>query len=312
MPEADAVVSAASGAPAGAPPAPLDDVMLAMDVVDTLRHREALIAQELAEPERDEQLLERLRQIYASQGIEVTDQVLKEGIAALKEDRFVYEAPPRSGATRWAHAYVDRGKWGKGLMGVVIAAAVVYGAYFALVVAPHRQLVNDLATVHAEVLAVSQVPVVDGTANTLYEQARTALSRGDRVEARTAYSTLTDLRDQLESTYTLRISPGPDTGFWRIPDLNQDARNYYIVVDAIDANGRNVTVPVVNEETGETVRASQWGLRVDEATFESVRLDKTDDGIIQNSLFGEKRAGFLEPDYAFATTGAAVTDWSEW
>lgn len=286
--------------------------MLAMDVVDTLRHREALIERELAGPERDEQLMERLRQIYASQGIEVTDQILKEGIAALKEDRFVYEAPPRSAATRWAHAYINRGAWGKALLALLVVAALAYGAYWALVVAPYRQLTNDLATVHAQVLAVSQVPSADSTANTLYEQARTAAERGDRAEARTSFESLEDLRDQLERSYTLRISPGPDTGFWRVPDVNLGARNYYIVVDAIDANGRNVSVPVLNEETGATERVSQWGLRVDEATFESVRQDKLDDGIIQNSHFGEKRAGFLEPEYAFPTTGAAVTDWSEW
>ncbi len=286
--------------------------MLAMDVVDTLRHREALIQRELGAPERDEQLLERLRQIYASQGIEVTDDILKEGIEALKEDRFVYVPPPRSWATRWAHFYVDRGKWGKALLALLVVAALAYGAYFALVVAPYRQFTAELQTVHEEVLTVSQVPEASTLADTLYNQASTAVERGDRAEARTAFDSLTALRDRLESSYTLRISPGPDTGFWRVPDVNLGARNYYIVVDAIDANGRNVTVPVVNEETGATERVSQWGIRVDEETFESVRQDKLDDGIIQNSFFGEKLPGYLEPDYAFDTTGAAVTDWSEW
>src|SRR5688572_16558927 len=192
MPEA----STMPGALAGAAPAPLDDVMLAMDVVDTLRHREALVEKELAGPARDEQLLERLRQIYASQGIEVTDRILKEGIAALKEDRFVYQPPPRSSATRWAHAYVDRGKWGKALLALAVVAALAYGAYWSLVVAPYRQLTNDLTTVHAEVLAVSQVPEASTAANTLYEQARTAAERGDRAEARTSYQSLTELRDQ--------------------------------------------------------------------------------------------------------------------
>lgn len=190
--------------------------------------------------------------------------------------------------------------------------ALAYGAYWALVVQPQRQLSANLQTVHAAVLALSQVPEADQQANTLFQEARTAVARGNNAEARTAYQSLTDLRDQLERSYTLRISPGPDTGFWRVPDVNLGARNYYIVVDAIDANGRRVTVPVRNEETGRTERVSQWGLRVDEATFERVRDDKLDDGIIQDNLFGEKRPGFLEPDYAFPTTGAAVTDWSEW
>lgn len=307
MPDAGALPN-----PNAVTPAALDDVMLAMDVVDTLRHREALVEQELAGPARDQQLLQRLRQIYASQGIQVTDDVLKEGIAALKEDRFVYQPPPRSSATRWAHAYVDRGKWAKGLLAVLVVAALAYGAYWSLVVAPQRQLASDLATVHAQIMAVSQVPQASASADTLYQQARTAAERGDRSEARTSFQSLESLRDQLERSYALRISSGPDTGFWRVPDVNLGARNYYIVVDAIDANGRNVSVPVVNEETGVTQRVTQWGIRVDEATFESVRQDKLDDGIIQNSFFGEKHAGYLEPEYAFPTTGAAVTDWSEW
>ncbi|HXK56547.1 MAG TPA: DUF6384 family protein, partial [Gammaproteobacteria bacterium] len=50
----------------------LSDVMLAMDVVDTLRHRRLLVERELQSDQRDEKLIDRLRDIYRSQGIEVT------------------------------------------------------------------------------------------------------------------------------------------------------------------------------------------------------------------------------------------------
>ena len=73
--------------------APLDDVMLAMDVVDTLRHNQDLVARELAGEARETQLIERLRTIYHQQGIEVTDAILKQGVAALEESRFVYTPP---------------------------------------------------------------------------------------------------------------------------------------------------------------------------------------------------------------------------
>ena len=69
---------------------PLDDVMLAMDVVDTLRHRSQMVERELSQDGRDDALKERLRKIYASQGIDVPDHVIAEGVRALKEDRFVY------------------------------------------------------------------------------------------------------------------------------------------------------------------------------------------------------------------------------
>jgi hypothetical protein len=178
-------------------------------------------------------------------------------------------------------------------------------------VQPRRTLANDLQTAHAQVLALSHSPEADRQADTLYEQAKTAAARGQQRQARDSYQALTALREQLESSYTLRIAAEPDSGFWRVPDVNLGARNYYIVVEAIGPTGARLTLPVLNEETGQIERVSQWGLRVDEATFNQVRDDKLDDGIIQNSLFGQKQAGYLQPDYFFPTTGAAVTDWSE-
>ena len=56
---------------------PLDELMLAMDVVDTLRHRELVLQRELQADDRDQRLLERLRDIYESQGIAVTDDELR-------------------------------------------------------------------------------------------------------------------------------------------------------------------------------------------------------------------------------------------
>lgn len=286
--------------------------MLAMDVVDTLRHREATVERELASGQRDEQLKQRLRQIYASQGISVTDQILQEGIDALQQGRFVYQPPAGGAATRWAHFYVRRGRWGKGLLGLLAVALILFGVYWFAAVQPRRALVKNIETVHAQVLAISRSPAADSLAKTLYEQASTAAARGQQRQARDSYQTLTALREQLESSYTLRVAAEPDSGFWRVPDVNLGARNYYIVVEAFGPTGARLTLPILNEETGQTQRVSQWGLRVDEATFNQVRDDKLDDGIIQNSLFGQKQAGYLQPDYYFPTTGAAVTDWSEW
>src|SRR5882672_6239032 len=76
--------------------APLDELMLAMDVVDTLRHQELVLERELEADDRDQRLLDRLREIYTSQGIEVTDEVLAQGVRALREERFVYAGPEPS------------------------------------------------------------------------------------------------------------------------------------------------------------------------------------------------------------------------
>ena len=104
---------------------PLDDIMLAMDVVDTLRRRERLVVRELDESGREEDLKKRLRDIYAQQGIDVPDHVIEQGVAALKEDRFTYK-PPQAGIVRkLAHMYVRRGRWGKWVGGGLAAGVEV-------------------------------------------------------------------------------------------------------------------------------------------------------------------------------------------
>jgi Family of unknown function (DUF6384) len=82
-----------------AKPQTLDELMLAMDVVDTLRHQDNLVERELDETRRDADLIERLRAIYKSQGIEVSDEVIRQGVTAIKEDRFAY-TPPKPGLDR--------------------------------------------------------------------------------------------------------------------------------------------------------------------------------------------------------------------
>ena len=94
---------AAAEKPAAAP-ATLDDLMLAMDVVDTLRHRERLVERELNEEVREEQLIDRLRTLYKSQGIDVPDSVIAEGVKALKENRFVYTPPEAELSTQPCNA----------------------------------------------------------------------------------------------------------------------------------------------------------------------------------------------------------------
>ena len=56
-------------------------------------------------------------------------------------------------------------------------------------------------------------------------------------------------------------------------------------------------------------RESVWGLRVDEATFEAVRRDKQDDGIIENDRAGYKSRGHLQPRYDLPSSGGAITKW---
>src|SRR5215475_6009184 len=113
MPAPATVAPPPAAAATPAAPVKLDDLMLAMDVVDTLRHRGLLVERELAEDVREEQLIERLRALYKSQGIEVPDSVIAQGVKALKESRFVYTPSPPSFGRRLATIWVKRTTYGK-------------------------------------------------------------------------------------------------------------------------------------------------------------------------------------------------------
>lgn len=132
-------------------PAPLDEVMLAMDVVDTLRHGEALVERELGADDRDQALIERLKAVYAGQGIDVTDGVLAQGVAALREDRFTYRPPEPGIGLTLAGLYVDRGLWGRRLLAGTAAVLAAWLGYQALWVWPAaREAAREGAALNAE------------------------------------------------------------------------------------------------------------------------------------------------------------------
>jgi hypothetical protein len=94
-----------------------------------------------------------------------------------------------------------------------------------------------------------------------------------------------------------------------VPDINPDATNYYLIVQAISPDGKVLTMPITNEETGKTENVDIWGVRVPESTYRTVEADKRDDGIIERTTLGLKEYGFLDPDYVLPVQGGAVTKW---
>lgn len=291
----------------------LDDVMMAMDVVDTLRHRSRLAERELDADDRDEELKRKLRKIYAAQGIEVPDHVLEEGVKALRDGRFSYQPPTAGLQVRLARIYVNRGRWGKWVLGASAALIIGVLSYYFLVIAPSSRLPDQLQVTHQEARQAAKIDEARGRAQAdeLYAAAKTALEAGDKDKAGNLLASMQALKSRLQATYRLQIvvKPGVRTGVWRIPDANTQARNYYIVVEAIGPDGNLVEVPIQSEETGKTEFVSTWGLRVDEEVFNQIARDKQDDGIVQDREFGAKQSGYLEPDYRFSTTGAAITGW---
>ncbi|MCB1501393.1 MAG: hypothetical protein KDK07_16675 [Bauldia sp.] len=305
-----------------APPAKLDDLMLAMDVVDTLRHEEALVEKELGQDQRDEALKARLRQIYESQGLTVTDRILDEGIRALKESRFAYTPPQPSFATFMARLWIRRKTLGPVLL-ILVGLVVAFvgwqiwraGEAARLAEKIRIEITETLPKALAAAADAARTAATDPDAiariDTLVAAGTAAQKAGDADAMRQAISDLDALRAALVQTYQLRIvsRPGEDTGVFRIPDVNEGAKNYYIIVEPVTASGEVLSLPVVNEEDGKTHTVSKWGLRVPEATYNAIRDDKSDDGIVQDNVLGEKPSGTLKVSYRMPVETGAITEW---
>jgi len=297
--------------------------MLAMDVVDTLRHADKLVERELSSDERDRQLKERLRQIYAAQGLDLPDRALDEGVAALREKRFVYRPPRPSLDRTLAVLWVRRRRWGGRLLIGLALLLLVLAAYEFGVRRPEQQRVARVERELSEGLpgamqrelsrveSIARDPAAVRLAKDLIAQGQAAAKAGDLEGARARVRELEALRARLAQAYSVRIvsSASEPSGIIRTPDINPDARNYYLVVEAVDANGRPLKVPVTSEEEGRTATVGKWAIRVDGTTYRRVRADKQDDGIIQNNIVGTKASGNLDVDYSVPRPGGAILKW---
>jgi len=316
-------MSDVSVAAANAPAPKLDDLMLAMDVVDTLRHDQRLVERELSASLGDETLIKRLREIYESQGIKVSDRVLEEGVRALSEQRFTYEPPKPGFAVSLARAWINRARIGKILLFVFVALFGVWLAYYLLVVRPrHLALIEAkteinellpkaLAADYADIFKESKVDAASQHAEQLLADGKSALARGDAAAARKAAADMEALLSDLRAEFTLRIvnRPGEASGVWREPLINSQARNDYLIVEAIAPNGQVLSRPILNEETGITSKVDKWGIRVSNDVFERVVADKLDNGIIERNIVGRKKRGTLDVDYVMPVLGGAITKW---
>jgi len=201
-----------------------DEVLVAMDVVDTLRHEQNLVESELSGDARRNALVEKLRGIYRAQGLDVPDDVLQKGVAALEERRFVHE-PLKPGLNRTlATIYVRRGKYA--LRGAVAAVAIVAAVavpktiYHYTVTVPAEKAASELNVLLTEklpreledaakaaLLAGKDLPNVDAQRSSVERlklDGQAALSAKDADKARKAIAAINGIRKDFETTALAR------------------------------------------------------------------------------------------------------------
>ena len=313
--------TAVAARPAPAPA--LDETMLAMDVVDTLRHADRLVERELEGDARRAALKQRLREIYATQGIAVPEATLDQGVAALEQHRFVYTPTPPSFGRSLATLWVTRARWSRAA-GIALAVLLLAGGgwWFGVHAPAERTRIAEqqelreglpraLQAEYDRVLAATSLPGPRDRAARLLAEGRAAAGAGALADARSRLASLQDLQHNLVQDYQIRIvsRPGEQSGVWRIPQANPQARNFYLIVEALDRDGRPVEVPITSEEDGSMARTTKWGLHVPPAEFERVRQEKQRSGLIAYPVVGQKRPGELEPRWSIPVTGGAIVKW---
>ncbi len=315
----------ATAAPTAPPPAPqkLDDLMLAMDVVDTLRHQENLALKELDDDVRKAELVKRLKQIYAGQGIEVPDSIVEQGVRALEESRFVYTPTPPSLSRTLATMWVERKRWSLILGSAGLAIAILGGAYQYFVVgageraatASRIEITQTLpaALAKAKQTALDEAKVADATkkAGDIAGIGEAAIARKDVSAAKVAIADLDKLTVTLREAYEVRIVSRKDvrSGVYFSPRGGATDTRYYLIVEAVGADGRALERTVTSEADQSVAKVTMWGQRVPKTTYDQVARDKQDDNVIQNTRLGEKRRGEIDVRWTMPAQAGTITKW---
>lgn len=291
-----------------------------MDVVDTLRHDAEMLDHDLSAPDREQKLIARLREIYDAQGIDVPDEILREGVKALDSHRFAYTPQKPSFL---AKAYINRGKWGKPLLVLLGIVGMVWAVNYAAFEMPKNAeakkiekalnvgIPKALEEGKKDGLAIAKTAEIKQRVEALYAGGMAAAKAGNHEDATEYSDSLTALNANLQQSYDLRIVSRPRelSGVIRGADDNSDISNFYLIVEGIGASGKPVSVLIISEEDQKPTRVKKWGVRVPKSEFDKVAADKRDDQIIQNSVIGSKKLGFLKPDYDIETLGGLIVEW---
>jgi hypothetical protein len=189
-----------------------------------------------------------------------------------------------------------------------ILIAIVAGYIFLIRQPAQRDLAdlrNQLTALPATIVAEAIDPAVDAAALQTAADGVEALDAGNRTEARAAVTSLEATLAELRLTFDVTIV-NEDPGLFRIPNANEAARNYYLIVEAIGENGRPIQRAITSEEDQTTRTVTRWGVRVPESVYNAVAADARDDGIVQNTLVGSKERGELSIDWNVPVLGGYI------
>jgi len=283
----------------------LEELTRILDVAAALRKEQAVVEHQLNLDEVKAKLRERLLEAARVSGDTVTAEQVDAAVRQYYEQLHEFAEPPRGWRTAAAHAWVRRGPI-LATAAVVLAAVLSVWGLFSAGMLPGETRDLKLATQQYSQLdeTVKAIESITGDPATL-EQARAALATAegylqqrDGASIEALSSEMEALARVLAAEYSVGIvsEPGQRSGQQRDYTDDQGTRvsGYYVIVEARDARGKPVAVPILNRETGQVELVSRWGEQVPQEVFERLAADKQSDGVLDETGFAVKHRGQRE------------------
>lgn len=288
------------------------EVLRVMDAAQVIHERQAALKEHEAFDR--EVTIRDIQLMYEELGDLVDADTIEKALDEYLSQRYAFTPGPRGLRRNLALLYIKRG-WvaTRVILPTAAAATIVWGA-FAYVEGVNQRMQEleaaalvtleaDVERLHDALLASAAEDLVRERAAALDLQAESQLAAQDADALERTAERFQNLHDLVAAEYRIEITGG----VWRNFD-NRNARSHYLLVRALDADGRPVTVPIRNEESGATRRVSEWGERVPQEVYDRIAADKQDNGIIDDEEFGFKRRGFITAERRYPDVGQ-ITEW---
>ncbi|MEZ6091937.1 MAG: DUF6384 family protein [Pirellulaceae bacterium] len=240
----------------------------------------------------------------------------------------VLKEPPIGFEWFLAHAYVLRVR----ILAIAVTLSIVVALLWYAFLSPWAPLsptmraqraaqvqIDQSKTLLDQITAASLDDSITSDAQRLTAEVAAA-GKQNPSAASQAYEKLADLWDRMQTQYEIHIVSGGNemSAIEREFTDGQGSRlaGYYVIVEARSENGKVLRQTIRNVETGEQSLVSRWAQRVPRDVYERLKEDKLSDGVLNETLFGIKRRGMIEPEIAIVSTDeesidltARITSW---
>ena len=214
-----------------------------------------------------------------------------------------YKEPERSFTWYLAQLYVSRVVILSFLVPVLLSMVAIW-AFWLSPFAPFssaNQLQAKLTSHNEEIqkrvqsiLSISQSESAIKEAKQLESQAKVYLANEELNELAATKNELLSIDNRLQEEFAVVVVTGENQRSAVRRDFDEATiSGYYLIVQARDKNGRAMKRTIQDIETDSNKVVDIWGEKVPVDVYERLKKDKTEDGILNETAFGQKQRGFL-------------------